>query len=272
MPSIGSNPIPALTGTPIQMAGHSVSAHEHPKSSLDHHPNPGFKVMREASTKLIRESYDELAKEYARRVGDELRHKPFDRAQLLKFSIETRGNGPICDLGCGPGHVAQFLRDAGSDVFGLDISPRMIQEARRLNPGLNFCEGDMLALHLGNETLAGIVSFYSIVNLSEPCLGIVFDEMARVLKTGALALIAFHVGNEAIELSELWGHPVTLKFSFFQPSRVCEFIEDAGLAIEGIWEREPYEPGVEHQSRRAYILARKPNDCRRIPDAGLLRV
>jgi SAM-dependent methyltransferase len=214
------------------------------------------KVYR-AVAKSVRESYDELATEYTLRIANELRHKPFDQSQLLKFSAETRGDGLICDVGCGPGHVARFLRDAGSDVFGVDLSPRMIKEARRLNPGIPFEEGDMLGLNLGDETLAGVVAFYSIVNLSEDCLDAVFHEVARVLKPDGLLLVAFHIGNEVVELSELWGHSISLRFSFFHPSTVRKSIENAGLTIEQSLEREAYAPEIEHQSRRAYIFARK---------------
>ncbi|MBB5060398.1 SAM-dependent methyltransferase [Granulicella aggregans] len=210
-----------------------------------------------AIAKSIRESYDELATEYTCRIANELQHKPFDRSQLLKFSEERRGKGLICDLGCGPGHVARFLHDAGSHVFGVDLSPRMIEEARRLNPNIPFREGDMLRLNLGDETLAGVVAFYSIVNLSEDCLDAVFHEVARVLKPDGVLLAAFHIGNGLVELSELWGHPISLRFFFFQASTVRKSIENAGLTLEGSLEREAYAPKIEHQSRRAYILARK---------------
>jgi hypothetical protein len=35
-------------------------------------------------------------------------------------------------------------------------------------------------------------------------------------------------------------------------------LEAAGFTTEEVVEREPYAPEVEHQSRRAYIFARKP--------------
>jgi hypothetical protein len=39
------------------------------------------------------------------------------------------------------------------------------------------------------------------------------------------------------------------------------YMEAAGFAIEEIIERDPYSPEVEHQSRRAYIFARKPSSA-----------
>jgi trans-aconitate methyltransferase len=68
--------------------------------------------------KSVRESYDRLAEEYARRLFDELQHKPLDRELLSRLAAEVRGRGEICDMGCGPGHVARYLRDAGSEPTG----------------------------------------------------------------------------------------------------------------------------------------------------------
>ena len=49
-----------------------------------------------------------------------------------------------------------------------------------------------------------------------------------------------------------------MDFHFLQPPAVKSELEAAGLVIGEIVEREPYAPEVEHQSRRAYIFARKP--------------
>lgn len=73
--------------------------------------------MNDDSIHLIRESYDHLADEYARRIFTELQHKPFDRELLNRFAAEVSGRDEACDMGCGPGHVARYLRDAGTSVL-----------------------------------------------------------------------------------------------------------------------------------------------------------
>src|SRR5262245_37027789 len=107
----------------------------------------------------IRYDYDRLAGEYAKRIAGELQHTPLDRQLLNRFATEMRTGGEVCDLGCGPGHVARYLRDAGVNVFGIDLSPGMVKQARQLNPGIVFREGNMLALDLPDEQLAGITAF-----------------------------------------------------------------------------------------------------------------
>jgi ubiquinone/menaquinone biosynthesis C-methylase UbiE len=206
----------------------------------------------------VRESYDRLAAEYARRMFHELDRKPLDRELLTRFASEVSGRGQVCDMGCGPGHVARYLHQAGAAVFGLDLSASMVDEARRLTPEVPFHQGNMLALDLSGASLAGIAAFYSIVNIPAASPSTVFHEMARVLQPRGLLLLAFHVGNEALHPVELWGRPISMDFYLFEPPLIRQHLESAGLEVEEVIEREQYAPEVEHQSRRAYIFARKP--------------
>lgn len=221
-------------------------------------PNPLNLVMTDPSIESIRRSYDRVADAYADAIFGELKDKPFDRELLARFAAETAGRGKICDMGCGPGQVARFLHEAGADVFGLDLSPGMIEQARRLNPEIECCEGDMLALDLPDGSLAGIVAFYAIVNLPAELRPKAFREMARVLKKGGLLLLAFHVGRaEVLEVRDLWGRPITMNFYLLDRHTMERELQSAGFEILQIHERGPYPPLIEHQSRRAYLLAVK---------------
>jgi SAM-dependent methyltransferase len=214
--------------------------------------------MNDNITKSIRETYDQLAVEYANRLFNELQNKPFDRQLLDRLAAEVGPLGEVCDMGCGPGHVARYLRDVGATVFGLDLSPRMIEQARRLNPDICFREGDMMALGIPDGTLAGIAAFYAIVNTPSESLPLVFREMERVLQPGGLLLLAFHIGDGILHPNELWGRPISMDFHLFPPTMIEHCLEAAGFAIVQVLERKPYPPEVEYQSRRAYIFARKP--------------
>ena len=65
-------------------------------------------------------SYDQVAGEYADHYFHELNHKPFDRELLERFASRVGTLGPICDMGCGPGQIARYLRDSGAEVLGID--------------------------------------------------------------------------------------------------------------------------------------------------------
>ena len=206
----------------------------------------------------IRENYDRIADEYAAHLFTELHNKPQDQELLRRFASQVSGRGEVCDMGCGPGQVARYLHGAGVTVFGLDLSLGMLHQARKLNPGIPFREGNLLSLNLRDNTLAGITAFYAIVNIEDPLLPQVFREMQRVLQPGGLLLLSFHTGDQVDHVKEMWGKPVTLTFFLFHPQAIHRHLEAAGFAVEQIIERGPYAPEVEHQTHRAYIFARKP--------------
>jgi SAM-dependent methyltransferase len=213
--------------------------------------------MIEQKTSDIQSSYDRVADEYVGHVYDELRHKPLDRELLDRFADRVRGAGLVCDLGCGPGQVARYLRDRGVAMCGVDLSPGMVERARELNPGVEFRQGDMKALDVPAELWAGIAAFYAIVNLPPAEVAQALREMRRVLRPGGLLLLSFHIGEEISHVEDLWGCAVCLDFYFFRTTDVEGYLRTEGFEIEEIIEREPYAPDVEYQSRRAYIFARK---------------
>lgn len=59
---------------------------------------------------------------------------------------------------------------------------------------------------------------------------------------------------------ELWGYLVDFDATLFTLPEVVAQLNAAGLLVEQAVERDPYAPEVEYQSRRGYILARRPGD------------
>jgi SAM-dependent methyltransferase len=212
--------------------------------------------MDQEKSNNLRTSYDRVAEEYTRRMFDELTHKPLDRKLLDRFASSIQGRGPVCDLGCGPGHVARYLHERQVNVFGIDISAGMVERARKLNPGIEFRQGDMLALDIEDEAWGGAVAFYSIINIPRDEVVTALRELNRVMRSGGLLLLAFHIGEGLIHMGEWWGEQVSVDFNFFRPEEVEGYLREAGFVIEEVIERGPYE-GVEYASRRAYIFGRK---------------
>src|SRR5215470_3425842 len=174
-------------------------------------------------------SYDRVAAEYTKRIADELDYKPLERELLVRFAVTV--NGKICDLGCGPGHVARYLHDHGADVIGIDLSPAMIEQARSRNSDIRFEQGDMRALKFEDNSLGGIAALYSIIHIPRAEVTTVLTELKRVLKPGGALLAGFHQGQETLHQQELWGEAVNLDFSFFEPDEMRGYLETAGFEI-----------------------------------------
>jgi SAM-dependent methyltransferase len=213
--------------------------------------------MEDRQSSDLRASYDRVSDEYVRRIFGELEHKPLDRQLLERLAKEVDGLGPVCDLGCGPGHVARYLHEQGVTVIGIDLSPAMVEHARRLNPEIEFREGDMLELNVDDRAFGGIAAFYSLIHIPRRAVVAALREMKRSLRPGGWLLLAFHIGDNVVHLEEWWGRQVSVDFYFFRPEEMAGYLGAAGFEVEDIIEREPY-PDVEHPSRRAYLFARKP--------------
>jgi SAM-dependent methyltransferase len=212
----------------------------------------------------VQSSYDTIAAEYAQRLFHELQQKPLDCQLLDSFAADTGQRGLVADLGCGPGHVTRYLSERGVRTIGFDLSPGMLAQAKRLNPGLPFWAGDMRVLPMAKESCAGVVAFYSLLHFMREEVGLVLCECWRVLRPGGLLLVAFHAGDEIRHVEELWGHAVQLDFVFFQAAEMAGYLQAAGFEIEDVIERAPY-PDVEVQTQRAYLCARKPKQGNKSP-------
>lgn len=203
----------------------------------------------------VARDYDALAGAYARHLADELAHKPMDRAWLAEFAARMAGRGLVADLGCGPGHVAAFLAEAGAEMLGLDLSAGMIREARAAHPGLRFEQGDFRALERPEGGYAGLIAMYALIHLDPLELPAALVACRASLAPGGEFLVAVHLGEGVLHPPSLWEVPITLGFRLFAQGELERMLEAAGFVVTESLVREPY-PGVEYPSRRAYVTAR----------------
>ncbi|GII57982.1 methyltransferase [Planotetraspora thailandica] len=212
--------------------------------------------MTEAAyLQTTRAFYDAIAVDYAELFKDAL-PKPLDRAMIAAFAehVLAGGAGRVADLGCGPGRVTAHLHALGLDVFGVDLSPAMVELARRTQPGLRFDEGSITDLDVQDATLAGAVAWYSIIHTPQERLPAVLTEFHRVLAPGGHLLLAFQVGDEPLHLDRPFGHAVSLDFRRLSPDLISELLRDAGFTVFASLLREP---GEDEKVPQAYLLARK---------------
>jgi ubiquinone/menaquinone biosynthesis C-methylase UbiE len=202
-------------------------------------------------------SYDAVAKEYAEKFIDEIDEKPFDKKMLELLLEKTNGMGIICDLGCGPGNVAKFLHNVGAEVCGIDLSQKQIEEAQKLNKGIQFYQANMLDLStISDNHFGGVAAFYSIIHIPKNVVLKALREIHRILKQNGTLLITFHTGEEVRHFDEWWGKKVNLDFIFYQTEEMKKYLSEAGFKTDYVIEREPVKE-VEVETRRSYIFAVK---------------
>ena len=87
--------------------------------------------------------------------------------------LASHAEGPILELACGTGRVTIPLARAGHEVTGLDLSRKMLDQARhklRLEPAgirrlVKFTQGDMRAFTLGRKFGLCLIPFFSFQHL-----------------------------------------------------------------------------------------------------------
>lgn len=205
-----------------------------------------------------RTSYDTVASSYAEQLRDLMAQAPYDRAlfQLFADLVTTSGGGRVADVGCGPGRVTAHLVTLGLDAFGIDLSPAMVETARRDHPGVRFEVGSMTDLALADGSLGGVLAWYSLIHVPDDVVPGVLARFRRALRPGGVALVAFHVGDEHYVKTEGYGgHPMSVPVFRRPPERVATWLDDAGLPVEARLVREPTPPAI---SPQGYLLACRP--------------
>ncbi|WP_203840385.1 class I SAM-dependent DNA methyltransferase [Winogradskya humida] len=181
-----------------------------------------------------RASYDTVAESYAELVGRALEGQPFLRAALGLFAgqVGSAGGGAVADVGCGPGHVTAYLRGLGVEAFGVDLSPGMVEVARRENPGVRFEVGSMTELALGDGSVAGVVAFWSLIHVPDEGVPGVFRQFRRVVRDGGPIMVGFHVGDGSrVKTQGYGGHPMKVHVHRRRPERVAAWMRDAGFTV-----------------------------------------
>lgn len=211
--------------------------------------------MKNKIQKNIIDAYSSSAKIYSEKFYNELDYKPLDRQLLDRFAQLIPQNELVCDIGCGPGEVANYLYNKKVKVMGMDASGKMIEEAKKKNPKINFKVGDMFNLDISGNYFYGITSFYAIVNYQYDDIKKIIKEYHRVLKNNGILFIAFHTEEKKLHVKNFFELKISLDFYFSDEDKIIKILKETGFEIIEALVRFPYKE--EHPSKRAYILGMK---------------
>ncbi|WP_433783009.1 class I SAM-dependent methyltransferase [Actinomycetospora sp. CA-101289] len=191
-------------------------------------------VRRPDDLDVVRDSYDRVADNYVEMVAasalGDIRVQPWLRAAMDVFADAVTDLGPVLDVGCGPGTVTAYLAERGVDVSGVDLSPRMVEHARRLHPGCDFAVASATELELADASLGGVLGWWSLFNLPRDVLPQVLASFARALVPGGQLIVGMHVGDDDLARTQAYGG-VAVRWTTYRwrPEQLVAMVEQAGL-------------------------------------------
>jgi SAM-dependent methyltransferase len=170
------------------------------------------------AAKAVRGAYDAVAQDYADAFAGDLERTPLDQAILDTAVDRLAGRGPVVDVGCGPGQVGDYLAVRGLQVVGVDLAPGMLSVARGRTANVALACANMLSLPLRSGSCCGAVAFYSLQHLPRATVGDLFGEFRRILTWDGVVILATHLGEGEVSVSDFLGHTVEPFGGTFYPA------------------------------------------------------
>lgn len=182
----------------------------------------------------VARAYGAMAEQYTQRLGSVEAMHPADRLRIGQWAQQLPG--PIVDAGCGPGHWTDFLHGRGADIAGIDLVPDFIAGARNRFPGVAFDVASMHPLDLGDETLGGVLAWYSLIHMRATEISAVLAEFSRVLSPQGQLLLGFFEGTDG----EAFRHAVA-PAHYRSIAQMSVLLAKAGFSVVDIETRQ--DPG-----------------------------
>ena len=141
------------------------------------------------------ETYTEKLEQAIGGVGDPELFTEVKARLLLRAADRLLGppaDLSVLDVGCGPGLTDAFLTGNFGSVAGVDISPPMVERARRANPSAtyNVYDGRRLPFRTGSFDLAFAICV--LHHIDRPDRASFAAEVARVTRPGGVVAILEH--------------------------------------------------------------------------------
>ena len=156
----------------------------------------------------VRQAYGVLAEQYIELFGSTTDVHP-DDLDLIVRHLSIRP-GTVLDVGCGPGHHTAHLRSLGADAVGLDLVPEFIDHARATHPDGRYQLGSMHELPVPNDSVAGILAWYSLIHVPPSDIDGVLAELRRAMAPGGTLVVGFVDGDDVVAFE----HKVVTAYSW----------------------------------------------------------
>lgn len=163
--------------------------------------------------------YDKISERYHKAIKYAFYNNYLDMPNTLSLLKNVRGK-KILDLGCGTGRYAETLKKRGAKVWGMDLSMKMVDIARKEVDGVEFVQGSVYKMPYKSGFFDIVVSGLAVHYFKD--LEKAFKEVKRVLKKNGLFI--FSTGNPLWEVSRRLkgrtGKYRVFKYDYFDEKKI----------------------------------------------------
>ena len=138
--------------------------------------------------------YDNFVRSYA----DKFMKMDLYNDTWLDFLALLPAHAKLLELGCGPGNVIKFFLDNRTDlkITGIDLAPKMIAYAQKLNPNANFLVQDIRNLDSIAGPYEAVVASFCIPYLSYSDIDVFVKDLNRLTAENGLIYLSFVEGEK----------------------------------------------------------------------------
>jgi len=140
-----------------------------------------------------------MAADFDQHLVDKLGYRIPDRlAEALGAWLEARPRPRrVLDLGCGTGLVADALRGSFDEMHGVDLSPRMVEQARARKLYATVEAGELLAFLAARPAQAADLVVAADVFVYVGDISAVIPAAFRVLRQGGVLIFSCELADES---------------------------------------------------------------------------
>ena len=139
---------------------------------------------------------------------------PYRVSPVADFIQPTIKQGPVLDVGCGPGRLGQALavQNPTVEFIGIDVSPRMVKMANMVRPSnweASICDGLTIPI------VGPIGSAYSVTvfqHITHSLVQSYVDQIHNLLVSGGEFIFTYAIGEEDTFLSHQATHDLALSW------------------------------------------------------------
>ena len=179
-----------------------------------------------------RRAWDDLAETYANRRDP----SGSDAALIDDLLAELPAAPTVLDVGCGDG--ARTLANLPPDAVGLDFSRRGLTLAAETVPDARLVQGDMTHLPVADDAVTGLTAYHAVFHVPRERHPEVYQEFARVLEPGGIALLTLPSGNfETVRRGWMGG-----SMFFSAPGRQATLEQLSAAGFDDVWTEMADDP------------------------------